>query len=134
MASDTKSTATFSTVIADLFNVVSVIKFLGVIVIACFILWMNSRYVTRAEYTSLSDRVVITENKIVADDSTNNQIIMELKALQVDIKNLDSRLSNFVTPNGQVIYEEPRLQQLETNVKLMQQDLQYIKAALDKRP
>ena len=110
---------TKSTPIAELFSIVNLAKIIGTFFIATCVVWLNSNYVKQDDYKELTNRVVIVESKAFNLERQVNDITPVLK-------NIEKRLSNIITEDGKVIYDN-KIINMERDIGYIQKDIEYIK-------
>ena len=118
MAPNTKLNVDLETV----FSLANVLKVVGIAIVSFVVVWLNSSYVSIEKYNTLENRVFMVEQKVVATDKQLDNVISMLK-------NIDLRISNLITPNGNIIYNE-KILKMDNDIEVIKKDITYIKEAL----
>lgn len=104
------------------FSLANVLKVIGIAMVSFVVVWLNSSYVSIEKFNSLQDRVFVVEQKVLATDKQLENVITMLK-------NIDLRISNLITPNGNIIYNE-KILKMDNDIEVIKKDITYIKEAL----
>ena len=96
-------------------------------------LWLNSNYVSQEVYEK--DQQIIqlkiesleTETQALRFMAQSNQT--EIRELLPLVEKIETLISNFITPNGDVIITES-MQEMEVDIAEIKKDIEYMKARL----
>ncbi len=96
-------------------------------------LWLNSNYVSQEVY--LKDQQIIslkiesleTETQALRFMAQSNQ--SEIRELLPLVEKIEKLISNFITPNGEVIITES-MKEMEVDIAEIKKDIEYMKARL----
>ena len=96
-------------------------------------LWLNNQYVTQEVY--VKDQEIIrlkiesleTETQTLRFMALANQT--EIRELLPLVEKIETLVSNFITPNGEVIITES-MKEMEVDIAEIKKDIEYMKARL----
>jgi hypothetical protein len=96
-------------------------------------LWLNNQYVTQEVY--IKDQEIIrlkiesleTETQTLRFMALANQT--EIRELLPLVEKIETLVSNFITPNGEVIITES-MKEMEVDIAEIKKDIEYMKARL----
>jgi hypothetical protein len=96
-------------------------------------LWLNNQYVTQEVY--VKDQEIIrlkiesleTETQTLRFMAQSNQT--EIRELLPLVEKIETLVSNFITPNGEVIITES-MKEMEVDIAEIKKDIEYMKARL----
>jgi hypothetical protein len=96
-------------------------------------LWLNNQYVTQEVY--VKDQEIIrlkiesleTEAQALRFMAQSNQT--EIRELLPLVEKIETLVSNFITPNGEVIITES-MKEMEVDIAEIKKDIEYMKARL----
>ena len=96
-------------------------------------LWLNNQYVTQEVY--VKDQEIIrlkiesleTETQTLRFMALANQT--EIRELLPLVEKIETLVSNFITPNGEVIITES-MKEMEVDIPEIKKDIEYMKARL----
>lgn len=110
---------------SEVFTFVNTVKIVGTFLVATCAIWLNNTYVRQEQFTVLDARVQNVEYR-------TSGLEKQLADIAPSIKNIESRLGNFITENGKIIYSD-RLIAIEKDVSLIQKDIEYMKDNMPKK-
>ena len=96
-------------------------------------LWLNSNYVSQEVYIkdqqiiSLKIESLETETQALRFMAQSNQ--SEIRELLPLVEKIETLISNFITPNGDVIITES-MKEMEVDIAEIKKDIEYMKARL----
>ena len=96
-------------------------------------LWLNSNYVSQEVYEkdqqiiSLKIESLETEAQALRFMAQSNQT--EIRELLPLVEKIETLVSNFITPNGDVIITDS-MQEMEVDIAEIKKDIEYMKARL----
>ncbi len=96
-------------------------------------LWLNSNYVSQEVYEkdqqiiSLRIQSLETETQALRFMALSNQ--KEIRELLPLVEKIEKLISNFITPNGEVIITES-MKEMEVDIAEIKKDIEYMKARL----
>ena len=96
-------------------------------------LWLNSNYVSQEVYEkdqqiiSLRIESLETETQALRFMAQSNQT--EIRELLPLVEKIETLISNFITPNGDVIITES-MKEMEVDIAEIKKDIEYMKARL----
>ena len=96
-------------------------------------LWLNSNYVSQEVYEKDQEIVFLrlegleTETQALRFMAQSNQT--EIRELLPLVEKIETLVSNFITPNGDVIITES-MKEMEVDIAEIKKDIEYMKARL----
>ena len=118
--------------LTTLFNLANVLKVVGMIIVSCAVVWLNSTYVSVEKFTKLEERVTYIENRDALADKQLAIYVNQSDNLTSELKKINDRLSGIVTPNGTIIYNDKFIA-MGQDLESVKRDVSWIKETLYSR-
>jgi flagellar basal body-associated protein FliL len=96
-------------------------------------LWLNSNYVSQEVYERDQEIILLKIESLESETQTlrfmaqSNQT--EIKEILPLVEKIETLVSNFITPNGDVIITES-MKEMEVDIAEIKKDIEYMKARL----
>ena len=96
-------------------------------------LWLNSNYVSQEVYVKDQEIIRLKIESLENETQTLRFMALanqtEIRELLPLVEKIETLVSNFITPNGDVIITE-RMKEMEVDIAEIKKDIEYMKARL----